>query len=61
MSVVIGEVISEVVLSGGSAAHGADAPGSGPAGDDPDDALVERIVRQATERVLERLRREWEG
>ncbi|MFI9550369.1 hypothetical protein [Nonomuraea endophytica] len=56
MSVVIGEVLSEVVLSTGSAT----SPDSAGA-DGPDDALVERIVRQATERVLERLRREWEG
>ncbi|MGA5761793.1 hypothetical protein [Nonomuraea bangladeshensis] len=55
MSVVIGEVVSEVVLSGGESAL------SEPSGEGFDDALMERIVRQAAERVLERLRREWEG
>lgn len=53
MAVVIGEVVTEVVLSGSSQEP---AAATGP---DPADAL-EQVVRLATERVLEHLRREWD-
>jgi hypothetical protein len=56
MPVTIREITSEVVLGAEAGA----APGAGepvPAGEDE---LVERVVRRALERVLERLRLEWE-
>lgn len=53
MAVVISEIVTEVVV-GGPAAAGT-AAGGGAA--QPD---VEAIVRMATERVLEVLRREWD-
>lgn len=69
MAVVIGEIVTEVVLD---AAAGA-APAVGAAGTPPgaaaapvagsaglDDEVVERVVRRATERVLDVLRREWD-
>lgn len=52
MPVVIGEIVSEVVLSA-PADERAAAPAS-------DEAAVEEIVRRATERVLDHLRREWD-
>ena len=54
MPVVIGEIVTEVVLS---APEGAAAPAAPAA---PGDDAVEEIVRRATERVLEHLRREWD-
>jgi hypothetical protein len=54
VAVVIGEIVSEVVLADGSGA--ARAPDGATVV--PEDE-VERIVRRATERVLEHLRREW--
>ena len=54
MPVVIREIVSEVVVADQEERRG---PPSTPA---LDPAIVERIVRQATERVLEVLRREWE-
>ncbi|MGH3703571.1 MAG: DUF5908 family protein [Agromyces sp.] len=59
MTVVIGEVITEIVVSGGASAAGADGSAAATGGASPvvdEDA----IVRRATERVLEILRREWE-
>lgn len=54
MPVVIGEIVSEVVLS-------APADPAAPAAPDVSgDAAVEEVVRRATARVLEHLRREWE-
>jgi hypothetical protein len=58
MTVLIREIVSEVVLTGGSeVAEGAPAP----APSEVDEAMVERIVRRATERVLEHLRYEWDA
>lgn len=54
MPVTIREVTTEVVLKPDETAAGAEG-GSG--GDE--DALVERVARAATERVLEHLRRAW--
>lgn len=54
MAVVISEIVTEVVVGGGQATPVAGTP-AGPA--QPD---VEAIVRMATERVLEVLRREWD-
>ncbi len=58
MTVLIREIVSEVVLaprrpneSGPAAAH---------AGQGIDDALVEAIVRRASARVLAELRLEWD-
>lgn len=53
MAVVIGEIVTETVL--------ASAPDPAPAATGRDDPDVELIVRRATERVLEVLRREWDG
>lgn len=54
MPVVIGEIVSEVVLSGPAEQRPAAAEGG------LDDEAVEEVVRRATERVLEHLRREWD-
>lgn len=64
MAVVISEIITEVVLSPRSAEGGAGAAGgaggaSNSPGGLPDDAMDD-VVRRATERVLEVLRREWD-
>jgi len=57
MPVTIREITSEVVLGG----EGENASGEAPAGAvGGDEELVERIARRALERVLERLRLEWE-
>lgn len=57
MAVVIGEVVTETVAEQART----DAAGSGrPASAGTDDAQLELIVRRATERVLETLRREWD-
>jgi hypothetical protein len=64
MAVVISEILTEVVVTsreapdGGAAAVGAGGPGAagGGLGEDAMDA----VVRRATERVLEVLRREWD-
>lgn len=61
MAVVISEIITEVVLSpqpADGSAGAAGAAGAGPGGL-PDDAMDD-VVRRATERVLEVLRREWD-
>jgi hypothetical protein len=55
MPVVINEVVTEVVLGPDPAATAA-RPSGGPS----DDELMDLLVRRATERVLEVLRREWE-
>jgi hypothetical protein len=56
MPVTIREITSEVVLDANPGAqHASGEPP--PAGEDD---LVERVVRRALERVLERLRLEWE-
>ncbi|HEY6052933.1 MAG TPA: hypothetical protein VIU86_03315 [Gaiellaceae bacterium] len=58
MPVTIREITSEVVL-----ARDAEGAGGGGAGERPaagEDELVDRVVRRALERVLERLRLEWE-
>ncbi|WP_168223515.1 DUF5908 family protein [Pseudarthrobacter sp. NIBRBAC000502772] len=54
MPVVIGEIVTEVVV----APPQPQAPPG--AGTSLDDAVMEPIVRRATERVLEILRREWD-
>lgn len=55
MPVVIREIVSEVVVG-----RGGEAQAPAPTGGGLDDAQVELVVRRAVERVLERLRREWE-
>jgi hypothetical protein len=63
MAVVISEILTEVVLTsaeapdGGAGAGG--AGGAGAAGGLGEDAM-DVVVRRATERVLEVLRREWD-
>lgn len=57
MAVVIGEVVTETVVAQ-TAAAGESASASASAV--VDDAQVELVVRRATERVLETLRREWD-
>ena len=57
MAVVIGEVVTETVVAQTEAAS---ATASAPASAIVDDAQVELVVRRATERVLETLRREWD-
>ncbi len=54
MAVVISQIITETAV--------APRPESGPAGGDAQrsDDQMELIVRRATERVLETLRREWD-
>lgn len=54
MAVVIGEIVTETVLAPPAAGS---SPAPAAAGADPD---VDLIVRRATERVLEVLRREWD-
>jgi hypothetical protein len=56
MPVTIREITTEVVLTpeAGAGGAGGERP---PAGEDE---LVDRVVRRALERVLERLRLEWE-
>jgi hypothetical protein len=53
--VTIGEITSEVVLSRAAA----EPPPEGGTRTEPDE-LVDQVVRRALERVLERLRLEWE-
>ncbi len=55
MPVTIREVTTEVVLEPDASAPAA-AAGTAP----DEEALVERVARAATERVLEHLRRAWE-
>lgn len=57
MAVVIGEVVTETVAA--QAGAGADRA-SGPASTSSDEAQLDLVVRRATERVLETLRREWD-
>ena len=57
MAVVIGEVVTETVVAQTAAAS---ETASAPAPAIVDDAQVELVVRRATERVLETLRREWD-
>ena len=57
MAVVINEVVTEVVV--GPAPD--EAPPAAAGGEPPGDDWVDLVVRRATERVLEVLRREWEG
>ena len=59
MAVVISEIITEVVLNPPEGAAGTPGAGAATAGGLPDDALDD-VVRRATERVLEVLRREWD-
>lgn len=57
MAVVIGEVVTETVAE----QTRTDAANAGrPASAVADDAQLDLIVRRATERVLETLRREWD-
>jgi hypothetical protein len=53
MAVVISEIVTELVVGGQPPPTSAAAGGAAPAD-------VEAIVRMATERVLEVLRREWD-
>lgn len=59
MPVVIGEVVTEVVVAADDGARSGSEPGAGGAGLGDED--LERVVRIVTERVVERLRREWEA
>jgi len=54
MAVVIGQIITEAALAANEQAQPAAASGNG------DDAQLDLVVRRATERVLETLRREWD-
>lgn len=58
MAVVIGEVVTETAAAptGGDANANANATASGMS----DEAQLDLVVRRATERVLETLRREWD-
>ena len=56
MPVLIREIVTEVAMSP-AAQDATDATAAGPA--IPEEEL-ERVVRRCTERVLERLRREWD-
>jgi hypothetical protein len=58
MPVQIREIVTEVVLSPEPSAPGGPA-GPVAVGDLPEE-VVDRIVRRATERVLDGLRREWD-
>ncbi len=55
MAVVIAEIVTEVVLTPTTPPDAA-----APAGAGPDDDALDVVVRRATERVLEVLRREWD-
>ncbi len=56
MAVVIGQIVTETVVVGR-----ADAPADAPAGSPGiQEAQIDAIVRRATERVLDTLRREWD-
>lgn len=64
MAVVISEILTEVVLTPREGPDGAPTPGgagggSAAGGGLPEDAM-DAVVRRATERVLEVLRREWD-
>ncbi|MGH9152755.1 MAG: hypothetical protein ACRD03_10240 [Acidimicrobiales bacterium] len=61
MAVVISEILTEVVLKGETPDGAATPGGAGTAagGGLPEDAM-DAVVRRATERVLEALRREWD-
>ena len=60
MAVVISEIVTEVVLTQQVEPSGGATSGGGAAGGGlPEDAL-DAVVRRATERVLEVLRREWD-
>lgn len=54
MALVIGEIVTETVVAPFP------GPASAPAGGLPAEIDTEEIVRRATERVLEVLRREWD-
>jgi len=55
VAVVIGQIVTEAVV-----APGRDAGTSSQGAPAQDDAAIDLIVRRATERVLETLRREWD-
>lgn len=54
MAVVISEIVTEVVVAP------RDQTPSGPAAGGLDEDAMDAVVRRATERVLETLRREWD-
>jgi hypothetical protein len=54
MPIVIGEIITETAVAPEPSGQAAPASGC------PDDAQFDLIVRRASERVLEQLRREWD-
>ena len=54
MAVVISEILTEVVLTPPAAAPGAEVAA-------PEEDVLDVVVRRATERVLEVLRREWDS
>ena len=54
MAIVIGQVITETAAVPTPDAQATAASGS------PDDAQLDVIVRRASERVMEQLRREWD-
>jgi hypothetical protein len=56
VAVVIGQIVTEAVV----APTPADASAGPSRGTQPDEAQMDAVVRRATERVLETLRREWD-
>ena len=56
MAVVISEIVTEIVVTPRGGTDGGPAGGAGTLSEDAMDA----IVRRATERVVELLRREWD-
>lgn len=60
MTVVIGEVVTELIVRGATADAAQPAAASPAAGSASASIDEDAIVRRATERVLEVLRREWE-
>lgn len=53
MAVVISEIVTEVVVGGTGSAEG-------PAASANQQEMIDSIVRRASERVMETLRREWD-
>lgn len=58
MPVIIREIVTEVVLSPEAGTAGGAAPAGGGTAMAPDE--LDQVVRRASERVLEILRREWD-
>lgn len=60
MPIVIREIVTEVVVRGSDEAAPSAAAMPGMASDDGANGRTDVLVRQAVERVLEILRRDWE-